>query len=164
MSNLEVRQFHSFLEELIDESFQTGRFSIDRIVSAVITKHPDKLTGIQAHLNDLGLRVLIRNNCRAKNKASSSDSGPDMFGHYGLGKRVAVPYIDDKGKRRWDRKPRSELTFADLDRIRARRDDRPSKHSKEQRDYDDIASRTERYREMTSSVAEALAMADRDGR
>jgi hypothetical protein len=55
--------------------------------------------GLQSHIDDLGIRALVRNNRRAKNRVASN--GPDMFGHYGLGKRVAVPYLDDKGKQRW---------------------------------------------------------------
>lgn len=162
MSDLELRQFHSFLEGLIDESFQEGRFSIDRIVSRVIAEHPEKLQGIRSHLDDLGLRTLIRNNCRAKNRAT--DPEPDMFGHYGLGKRIAVPYVDDQGKNRWDQKPRGELSFDDLDRIRARRGDRPTKVSKDQKELDEIAVRAEPYRGLTNRIANALAMAQRDGR
>lgn len=162
MSELELRQFHSFLEGLIDESFKDGRFSVDRIVSRVIAEHPERLQGIRAHLEDLGLRALIRNNCRAKNR--SSDLQPDMFSQYGLAKRIAVPYVDDLGKNRWDKKSRGELSFDDLDRIRARRGDRPAKISKEQEELEEIAVRTAPYRSLTNRVADALAMAKRDGR
>ncbi|WAX94253.1 hypothetical protein N7E70_021645 [Aminobacter sp. NyZ550] len=162
MSDLELRQFHSFLEGLIDEAFQGGRFSVDKIVNKVVAEHPERLQSIRTHLDVLGLRALIRNNCRAKNK--TGDPEPDMFGHYGLGKRVAVPYIDELGKNRWDRKPRGELSFDDLDRIRAKRGGRPAKVSKDQKELDEIAVRTEPYRGMTNRVADALAMAQRDGR
>ncbi|NHT77738.1 hypothetical protein G8E10_18705 [Rhizobiaceae bacterium CRRU44] len=162
MSDLELRQFHSFLEDLIDESFRTGRFSADKIVLRVVTEYPERLDNIRMHLNDLGLRALIRNNCRAKNRTSSVE--PDMFGHYGLGKRVAVPYVDDHGKNRWDRKPRGELSFDDLDRIRERRDERPARASRDQKELEDIAKRAEPYRSLTESISQALAMAERDGR
>lgn len=65
---------------------------------------------------------------------------------------------------RWDKKRRSELSFADLDEIRARWSDRPSKQSQERRDYEDIARRTEPYRDRALNIGEALEMAQRDGR
>lgn len=51
---------------------------------------------------------------------SSTDNGPDMFRHHHVGKRVSVPYKDEKGKLRWGRKRRTELSFDDLDEIIAR--------------------------------------------
>lgn len=161
MSSLELKEFHSFLEELIEESFRDERFSIDSIINTILTRHPKRLANIQAHLNVLGLRTLIRNNCRAKNSTVNND--PDMFGHYRLGKRIAVPYQDEQGKLRWDKKRRTELSFADLDEIRARWNDRPTQQSQERLDFDDIATRIEPYRNIARSVGEALVMAQRDG-
>lgn len=162
MSSLDLKEFHSFLEELIEESSRGGRFSVDKTISTILTLHPKRLAKIQDHVNDLGLRALIRNNCRAKNSAASP--GPDMFGHYRLGKRISVPYRDEHGKLRWDKKRRSELSFADLDEILARWNDRPTRQSQERRDFDDIAERTKPYRNKAHSVGEALEMAQRDGR
>lgn len=162
MSDLDLKEFHSFLEELIEESSRDGRFSVNRTINAILTRHSKRLAKIQDHVNDLGLRALIRNNCRAKNSMAST--GPDMFGHYHLGKRIAVPYRDDLGKLRWDRKRRSELSFADLDEILARWNDRLTRKSQERRDFDDIARRTKPYRKKARNVGEALAMAQEDGR
>jgi hypothetical protein len=162
MSNLDLKEFHSFLEGLIEESSEDRRFSVDKTVSAILTRYPQRLAKIQDHVNDLGLRALIRNNCRAKN--STASNGPDMFGHYRLGKRIPVPYRDEQGKLRWDRKRRSELSFTDLDEILARWNDRPTRQSQERRDFDDIARRTKPYRDKARSVSEALEMARRDGR
>ncbi|MER8529303.1 MULTISPECIES: hypothetical protein [unclassified Mesorhizobium] len=162
MSNLELKEFHSFLEELIEESSREGRFSVDKTISTIVTRYPERIANVQDHINDLGLRALVRNNCRAKNSATST--GPDMFGHYRLGKRISVPYRDEKGKLRWDRKRRNELSFADLDEIVARWSDRPTRQSQERRDFDDIARRTKPYRNEAHSVGEALEMAQRDGR
>ncbi|HEV7334450.1 MAG TPA: hypothetical protein VGO06_00665 [Bosea sp. (in: a-proteobacteria)] len=87
-----------------------------------------------------------------------------MFGHYRFGKRIAVPYRDEKEKLRWDKKRRAELSFADLDENRARWNDRPTRESQERRDFDDIAKRIEPYRNSAQSVGEAVLMAERDGR
>jgi hypothetical protein len=162
MSNLDLKEFHSFLEELIEETSREGRFSIEKTIGTILTKHPKRLARIQDHLNNLGLRALIRNNCRAKNSAAGTD--PDMFGHYHLGKRISVPYHDEKGKLRWDKKRRSELSFDDLDELLARWSDRPTRESQERRDLDDIAKRTKPYRNEARSIGEALEMAQRDGR
>lgn len=162
MSQLELKEFHSFLEELIEESSRNGRLSIDKTVSAIVTDYPERLAKIQTQVNDLGLRALIRNNCRAKN--SIANVGPDMFGHYRLGKRISVPYRDDHGKLRWDKKRRNELSFADLDEILARWNDRPARQSRERRDFDDIAKRTNPYRNKARNLGEALEMAQQDGR
>lgn len=162
MSDLDLKEFHSFLEELIEESSHDGRFSVDKTISTILTRHPKRLAKIQDHVNDLGLRALIRNNCRAKNSIAST--GPDMFGHYRLGKRISVPYRDEQGKLRWDKKRRSELSFADLDEILARWNERPIRQSQERRDFDDIVRRTKPYRNKARSVGEALEMAQRDGR
>lgn len=162
MSDLDLKEFHSFLEDLIETSSQGGRFSVDATIQTLIAKHPTRLEKVQAHINDLGLRALIRNNCRAKNSAGSS--GPDMFGHYRVGKRVAVPFYDDLGKLRWDRKPRRALTFGDIDGMIARWNERPTRPSRERRDLDEIVRRTRPYRNQASNVAKALEMADRDGR
>lgn len=162
MSNLELKEFHSFLEALIEESSPDGRFSVTKAVGAILTQHANRLAKVQDHINDLGLRALIRNNCRAKN--STASAGPDMFGHYRLGKRIPVPYHDEQGKLRWNKKRRSELSFGDLDGIRARYQDRPTRLSQERRDLDEIARRTAPYRNIASSVGEALEMAQRDGR
>lgn len=162
MSDLDLKEFHSFLEELIETSSKGGRFSVDATIQTLISRHPARLAKVQGHINDLGLRALIRNNCRAKN--STASAGPDMFGHYRVGKRVAVPFYDDNGKLRWDRKPRRELSFADIDGIVARWNERPSRPSRERRDLDEIVRRTKPYRNKAANVAEALEMADRDGR
>lgn len=87
-----------------------------------------------------------------------------MFGHYRLGKRIPVPYHDEQGKLRWNKKRRSELSFADLDGILARGQERPTRQSQERQDFDEIARRTAPYRNMASSIGEALEMAQRDGR
>lgn len=110
----------------------------------------------------MGLRALIRNNCRAK--VSSTNNGPDMFGHYHVGKRILVPYKDEKGKLRWDKKRRTELSFHDLDEIITRWDDRPPQQSRDRKDFDEISRRTAPYRDVARTVGEALQMAERDGR
>ncbi|TPL62956.1 hypothetical protein [Mesorhizobium sp. B2-3-15] len=162
MSHLNLKEFHSFLEQLIEESSRDGRFSIDKIISAIVTRYPERLANVQAQINDLGLRALIRNNCRAKN--SSASTGPDLFGHYRLGKRISVPYHDEHGKLRWDKKRRSDLSFGDLDEILARWSDRPTRQSQERLDFDDIARKTQPYRNKARSIGEALQMAQEDGR
>ncbi|RWB26981.1 MULTISPECIES: hypothetical protein [Mesorhizobium] len=160
MSNLELREFHSFLERLIENSSREQRFSVDKIVNTVLSEHPQRLEKIQNQVISLGLRALIRNNCRAK--TSATDNGPDMFGDYHIGKRVSVPYKDDKGKLRWDKKRRGELTFDDFDEIIARWDDRPARQSQDRRDFEDIAKRIRPYRDRARTVGEALEMAARD--
>ncbi|KVK53959.1 hypothetical protein BCY90_18860 [Agrobacterium deltaense] len=162
MSNLELREFHSFLEGLIEESSQEQRFSIDRIVGTILSSHPQRLEKIQTQVIALGLRALVRNNCRAK--VSSMNNGPDMFGHYHVGKRVAVPYKDDKGKLRWDRKRRTELSFDDLDEIIARWDDHPPQRSRDRQEFEDISRRAAPYRGQALTIGQALEMAKRDGR
>jgi hypothetical protein len=161
MSNLELREFHSFLEGVIEESSQEQRFSIEQVVGTILSKHPQRLDKIKDEVMALGLRALIRNNCRAK--VSSTNNGPDMFGHYHVGKRISVPYKDDKGKLRWDRKRRTELSFEDFDEIIARWDDRPSRQSRDRKDFDEISRRTAPYREVARTIGEALEMAERDG-
>lgn len=161
MSSLELREFHNFLEGLIEESSTEQRFSIDKVVGAILHSHPKRLEKIQDHVIGLGLRTLIRNNCRAK--VSSTNNGPDMFGHYHLGKRIPVPYKDEHGKLRWDRKRRTELSFDDLDEVIARWEDRPPKQSRDRKDFDEIARRTAPYRDVARTVGEALEMAERDG-
>lgn len=161
MSEMELRRFHSFLEEVIDRSFIDGNLSVERVVNEILTKHPERLEAIRPHLDALGLRWLVRNNGRAKKR--TGDLEPDMFGDYGLGKLVSISYVDGQGKRRWYRKRRGDLSFDDLDRIRALQDERPSRVSKQRSEMDAIAARTERYRAMTDNVADALAMAQRDG-
>jgi hypothetical protein len=162
MSNLDLKEFHSFLEQLIEQSSRDERFSVEKTIGTILTKHPKQLEKIQHHINNLGLRALIRNNCRAKN--SSVSAGPDMFGHYHLGKRISVPYHDGQGKLRWDKKRRGELSFEDLDEILARWSDRPTKQSQERLDYEDIAEKTKQYRNTARTVSEALEMAQRDGK
>ncbi|RWO61616.1 hypothetical protein [Mesorhizobium sp.] len=76
MSNLELREFHSFLERLIENSSREQRFSVDKIVNTVLSEHPQRLEKIQNQVIGLGLRALIRNNCRAK--TSATDNGSDM--------------------------------------------------------------------------------------
>jgi hypothetical protein len=162
MSNLDLLEFHSFLEQLIDDSCRDGRFSVDKIIGTILTRHSKRVAKIQDQVNDLGLRALIRNNCRAKKSASSA--GPDIFGYYRLGKLVSVPYKDERGKLRWDKKRRSQLSLEEFDGIRAHWADRPPGQSKERRDFDEIARRIKPYRKKANSVAEALEMAQRDGK
>ncbi|RWP38201.1 hypothetical protein [Mesorhizobium sp.] len=160
MSNLELREFHSFLERLIENSSREQRFSVDKVVNTVLSEHPQRLEKIQNQVIGLGLRALIRNNCRAK--TSATDNGPDMFGDYRIGKRVSVPYKDGKGKLRWDKKRRGELTFDDFDEIIARWDDRPARQSQDRREFEDIAKRIRPYRDQARTVGEALGLAARD--
>jgi len=87
-----------------------------------------------------------------------------MFGHYHVGKRILVPYKDEKGKLRWDKKRRTELSFHDLDEIITRWDDRPPQQSRDRKDFDEISRRTAPYRDVARTVGEALQMAERDGR
>ncbi|MGO6810165.1 hypothetical protein ACC702_03535 [Rhizobium ruizarguesonis] len=87
-----------------------------------------------------------------------------MFGHYQVPKRVAVPYRDDNGTLKWDRKPRGELSFQDLDEIIARWEERPKKPSKDRQSLEEIARKIEPYWQQASTVGEALEMAERDGR
>ncbi|WP_438748321.1 hypothetical protein [Pararhizobium sp. O133] len=162
MSSLDLREFHSFLEGLIEESSREQRFSIEKIIGTIVSRHPQRLEKVQEQVMALGLRALIRNNCRAK--VSSVENGPDMFGHYHVGKRISVPYKDEQGRLRWDRKRRTELSFDDLDGIIARWDDRPPKQSRDRMDFDDIFRRTAPYREIARTIGEALEMAERDGR
>jgi hypothetical protein len=161
MSDLDLRQFHTFLEDLIEQSSRGGVFSINKTIETLVTKHPRQLDKIQDHITELGLRALIRNNCRAKKSVSNS---PDMFGRYRLGKLIAVPTHDANGKFQWDKKRRSEMSFDDLDGIRSRFTDRPTKLSRERQDYDEIEKRTRPYRAVAGNVSEALEMAERDGR
>lgn len=162
MSNMELREFHTFLEGLIERASEEQRFSVDKVVGMILSRHPDRIEKIQDQVIALGLRALIRNNCRAK--VSSTNNGPDMFGHYHVSKRISVPYKDEKGKLRWDRKRRTELSFGDLDEIIARWDDRPTKQSRDRQDFDEISRRIGPYRDVARTVGEALEMADRDGR
>lgn len=160
MSNLELREFHSFLEGVIEDSSREKRFSIDKVVATVLSRHAVRLDKIKDEVMVLGLRALIRNNCRAK--VSAAHVGPDLFGNYGVGKRVSVRYLDENGKTRWDKKLRSELSFDDLDGIIARLDGGPPKQSRDRKDYDDIARRAAPYRGVASTIGEALKMAERD--
>lgn len=160
MSSQDIAEFHSFLEGVI-ETTSKENFSAERIVHAILNEHPDRLAKIQAHVTALGLRTLIRNNCRAKR--SILQEGPDLFGHFKVGKRIAVPFYDNKNKLRFTRKRRDELSFHDLDRILMRLRNRPQKPSRELENYDAIAKRVERYRDQGVSVFEALELARRDG-
>lgn len=160
MSSQDITDFHTFLEDVI-ESTSKEKFSTEKIVSAILAKHPDRLAKIQAHVTVLGLRTLIRNNCRAKR--SVTQEGPDLFGHFRVGKRIAVPFYDDKNKLRYTRKRRDELSFNDLDKILTRLRNRPQEPSRELQNYDAIAKRIERYRDKNVSVFEALEMARQDG-
>lgn len=45
MSSLELREFHTFLEGLIEESSREQRFSIDKIVGTILHRHPSVLKG-----------------------------------------------------------------------------------------------------------------------
>ncbi|TIN84230.1 MAG: hypothetical protein E5X94_03200 [Mesorhizobium sp.] len=90
MSNLELREFHSFLERLIENSSREQRFSVDKIVNTVLSEHPQRLEKIQNQVISLGLRALIRNNCRAK--TSATDNGPDRD-FEDIAKRIR-PYRD----------------------------------------------------------------------
>lgn len=132
MSNMELREFHTFLEGLIERTSEEQRFSVDKVVGTILSRHPDRIEKIRDQVIALGLRVLIRNNCRAK--VSSTSNTPDMFGHY------------------------------HLDEIIARWDDRPTKQSRDRRDFDEISRRIGPYRDVARTVGEALEMADRDGR
>lgn len=162
MSNMELREFHTFLEGLIERTSEEQRFSIEKVVGTLLSLHPDRIDKIQSHVIALGLRTLIRNNCRAK--VSSTNNGPDMFGHYNISKRISVPYKDDRGKLRWDKKRRTELSFDDLDEIIARWDDRPTKQSRDRQHFDEISRKIAPYRDVARTIGEALDMADRDGR
>lgn len=162
MSDLALKEFHSFLEDLIDKSSGGDGFSVDRTIQTLLASHPEALAKVQDHINELGLRALIRNNCRAKNRSASP--GPDMFGRFRVGKMVPVPYHDDKGKLRWNKKPRNDLLIADLDEILARTADRPARPSRERRDMEEIARRIAPYRNRARSVSEALQMAEEDER
>ncbi|NWJ27608.1 hypothetical protein [Rhizobium sp. RM] len=80
-----------------------------------------------------------------------------------VGKRIFVPYKDEHGKLRWDKKRRTELSFDDLDEVIARWEDRPLKQSRDRKDFDEIARRTAPYGDVARTVGEALEMAERDG-
>ena len=162
MSDLDLKEFHTFLEELIEQSSGSGGFSVDATIATLATKHPRQLAKVQDHITELGLRALIRNNCRAKKRATSA--GPDMFGHYRISKLVSVPHHDENGKFRWEKKRRTDMSFDDLDGILGRFTERPTRQSKERQDYDEINHRTRPYRNKARNVSEALEMADRDGR
>lgn len=73
-----------------------------------------------------------------------------------------MPYKDGKGKLRWDKKRRGELTFDDFDEIIARWDDRPARQSQDRREFEDIAKRIRPYRDQARTVGEALGLAARD--
>lgn len=160
MSDLALKEFHTFLEDLIEKSSVSGGFSVDRTIQSLIVTHPQVVAKVQDHINELGLRALIRNNCRAKNRATAT--GPDMFGHFRVGKMVSVPYHDNEGKLRWVKKPRNQLLIVELDEILARSAERPAEPSKERRDLAEIARRIAPYRTRAKSVAEALQLAAKD--
>ncbi|MFD9901286.1 hypothetical protein [Mesorhizobium sp. NPDC059025] len=162
MSDLELKKFHSFLEGLIEDTPVDQRFSVDKVIAMILSLHSERLEKVQGYVNDLGLRALIRNNCRAKTR--SVNLGPDLFGQYRIGKLVSVPYLNENGKLRWDKKRRGELSFDELDEVRKRLTNRPVRQSKEQRDFDSIAERTDPYRNKAKNIGEALKMAEQEGR
>ncbi|BCH59331.1 hypothetical protein ACQY1H_08830 [Agrobacterium vitis] len=160
MSNLELNEFHSFLEELIEKSSRGTRFNADKIIETIMSKHPSRLEKVQNQVMVLGLRALIKNNNRSK--TSKISDGPDLFGNYGISKRISVPYRDEKGGLHWDQKGRDELSFEDLDEIIARLEDREKKPSKNRKNMDEIVKKVAPYRDKAKTVAEALKMAERD--
>jgi len=161
MSGADLIEFHAFLEDLIRKSSNDQSFEPTKLINVIIEQHPERIEKIQGLLNVLGLRALIRNNGRAKR---STTTGPDLFGHYNLGKRLSVPIRDGRGKLRWLSKSRNELTFSDLDSIIARGEEKPAKESKDRKHLVEIEKRTRPYRGLVQSIEEALAMAERDGR
>lgn len=161
MSKLELHEFHSFLENLIEEGNQERIVATDKIIQKILTHHAHRIEKIQRHLNEQGLRVLIRNNNRAKKKRLSD--GHDLFGYYSLGKIVSVPYLDEKGKRRWHRIARSNLSHDDIDRVLAYGQQKPVKPSKERLDLEEIAKIMAKYRGFAKNAGEALRMAEKDG-
>lgn len=46
MSNLELKEFHSFLEELIEETSRDGHFSVNKTIGSIVTQHPSRLAKI----------------------------------------------------------------------------------------------------------------------
>lgn len=160
MSNsLDLAEFHTFLEQVIEDTSDKSGFSTDRIIHAVTSKYPQQLAKIQEHVIALGLRTLIRNNCRAKR--SSSSNGPDMFGHYHVGKRVSVPYKDAKDRLRFKKIRRDHMSFEDLDEVISRLQSRPAKPSRELQDLLEIANLTSQFRGQATNVAEGLELAAR---
>jgi hypothetical protein len=151
------------LEELIDQSSGEDPGWMDKVITSILTNHSGRLAKIQSHVNDLGLRVLIRNNCRAKNRAQKID-GSDLFGEYRVAKRVAVPYHDENGKLRFKHKPRGDLTHEELADSISRLSERPNKPSKALQDLMKLAERTQPYKGRTTNLTEALNMAQADGK
>lgn len=98
----------SFLEELIEKSPRGTLFKADRIIGTILSQHPQRIERIRDQVIALGLRALIRNNCRAK--TSTTSNGPDMFGHYKVPTRLSVPYHDEEVRLPWDRMPRGEFS------------------------------------------------------
>ncbi|UVK48879.1 hypothetical protein BPNPMPFG_007411 (plasmid) [Mesorhizobium sp. AR07] len=74
-----------------------------------------------------------------------------------------MPYKDGKGKLRWDKKRRNELSFEDSDEIVAHWEDCSARQSQDRGDFEGIAKRIRPYRDQARTVGEALEMAARDG-
>lgn len=158
MASLDLIEFHAFLEQLIDQAPGDGRRWTDRIVSSILTDYPDRLQKVQTEINALGIRALIRNNCRAKTR-STPDNQLSFFEGYRVSKRLSVPYHDADGKLRWRSKRREEISFEELDSTIARWTERPTKPSKALQGLIEVAKRTERYRGRAKTLAEAFEMA-----
>lgn len=163
MSNLDLQEFHSFLEQLIDQAPGDGRRWTDRIVNSILTEHAERLDKIQSHVLQLGIRTLIRNNCRARNR-SSPDNQLKLFEEYSTPKRISVPYHDEDGKFGWKSRRREDITLEELDSTIRRWSERPSKPSKALQGLMKLAERAKPFREKTTTLMEALEMAQKDAK
>jgi hypothetical protein len=163
MSELALSKFYDELDSLVEKHFPSGtRYSSDRLIALLQSKHRDQITELEPILETLGLRVLLR---RHRSKRGSPNDGAQaaLWSGIHVKKRISVPYIDDKGRHQWDSKNRSTLLIDEAEEVLSKWAKQPEK-TRDRRDWERLLKLIRPYRSMTNSVEEALAMARRDGR
>lgn len=157
MSNLDVSEFHAFLDGQIKESLQEGNYNPGRLIQQIRTKHPEKIKKIQAKIDELGLRALIKSNGRLKR--TEKDDQPTLFRDSGLGNFAAVPYTDENGKFRWKWMLRSDLSLEDVESIVLRRKELNSREREDGSELEKLLANASRFKNVTSNFRDALKMA-----
>lgn len=163
MSELALSKFYDALDALIEEQFPQGtRYSPERLVGVLQTgKYKDIRTELSPILEALGLRALLRRH-RSKRTGGESHTQEELWAGVRIKKRVAVPYLDDQGKQRWDSKSRVALEIDEAEEVLKKWNKQPTK-SRDKSDWEKMLRAVRPYRNQTNSVAEALAMAKSDG-
>lgn len=163
MSELALSRFYEELDSLLEAQFPSGtRYSSDRIIGLLQSRHKDRIEELAPVLETLGLRVLLRRH-RAKRGSSDDSAQAALWTGIRVRRRVSVPYLDDKGRHQWDSKSRSALRIDEAEEVLSKWNKQPQK-TRDKRDWERMLKLVRPYTSLTNSVEEALAMARRDGR